>query len=306
MQDFQNPSFRAAPSIDRRTFLRRAAAGPLAAGLAIGLPAAARLVAAEPRARITGYAACSWTLRDSSPGVFAVARKIGLDGVQADMGSPDSFHIDTAEKRAAYKKAAKESGVRVASVALGCLNNFPLATDARAPGWVAAGIEAAADFGVSVLLLAFFGKGELKTKEARERVGDILRELGPLAEKHKVRLGLENTLSARETLAIIERSKSPAVAVYYDSGNSRYWGHDAPGEIRALKERICEFHFKDGIKSYGDTRLGEGKVDFPAVARAIHAIGYRGWITLECHYRDLVPDMQYSLAFARKLMEARP
>lgn len=290
---------------NRRSFCKKAMgiiSLPAAFGAPFGLFAAPVSAREGRRATITGFSACSWTLRDGSPQVFETARIIGLDGVEVDFGSPPHFAIDTRERRAVYKEAAKANGVVVSSLAMGCLNSHPLKSEPKAPSWVAEAIEAAADFAVDVLLLAFFGDGELKTEAEKHRVGDILKDLGPLAEKKKVTLGLENTLSAADTRAIMERAQSPAVRVYYDTGNSRHWGHNAPAEIRRLGPKICAFHFKDGMGSYGDARLGEGRVDFPAIAAAMGAIGYKGWITLECSAPDLVPDMKAALAFSKRLL----
>lgn len=263
---------------------------------------AASAANSDSRAKIAGFSACSWTLRDGSPGVFKTAQTIGLDGVEVDFGSPKAFAIDTAEKRKLYKDAASETGMKVATLALGCLNGHPLKSEPKAPGWVLQAIEAAADFQAKVVLLAFFGKGELKTSAEMRRVGDILKEIAPVAEKKGVILGLENTLSAKDSLKIIEQAGSSAVRVYYDVSNSRYWGHDGPREIRELKDLICGVHFKDGVASYRDARLGEGKVDYPAIAASIHAIGYRGWITLECMAPKFIEDMKFSLAFAKKTL----
>ena len=54
------------------------------------------------------------------------------------------------------------------------------------------------------------------------------------AEKAKVLLGLENTISAEDNLRIMERSKSKAVKTYYDVGNSTNDGFDIIKELRLL------------------------------------------------------------------------
>jgi len=282
-------------------FLQHTAMG--AAGLTLGGSATVAAAEGDRRATIFGYAACSWSLRDASPKVFDVAKEIGLEGVQLSMaGEPPKLALADAAVRKEYKAASAKTGVKICSLALGCLNSYPLKSDKRAPGWVVQAIDAAVDFGVDIVLLAFFGKGELKTQAEMDRVGDILKEIAPVAAKKKVRLGLENTISAEQTLGIIKRSDSPAVVVYYDVGNARHWKHDAIAELRMLGRRVCEIHFKDGIKSYGDTLLGEGKVDYKAVAAVLHETRYKGWIVLEPHAKDLVPDMKKNLAFARKTM----
>ena len=48
-------------------------------------------------------------------------------------------------------------------------------------------------------------------------------------------------------------------------------------EIRQLgRERICEFHAKEN-----GFLLGQGRIDFPAVRKAMDDIGYTGWIQIE-------------------------
>lgn len=115
-------------------------------------------------------------------------------------------------------------------------------------------------------------------------------------------LGLENTLTARQNLEIIDRVGSEMVQVYYDVGNSTGNGYDVPGEIRMLgKDLICEIHLKDRKSRL----LGgpEGEVDFPAVAAACKAIGYDKWYVLETSGRDnhFLEDTRANLASVRKL-----
>ena len=90
-------------------------------------------------------------------------------------------------------------------------------------------------------------------------------------------LGIESWLSARDHLRIIDAVGSPSVQVYYDVANSTERGYDINAEIRELgRERICEFHAKEN-----GSLLGQGKIDFPAVRKAMDDIGYSGWIQIE-------------------------
>ncbi len=131
-------------------------------------------------------------------------------------------------------------------------------------------------------------------------VGDVLRELAPEAEKAHVILGLENTISAADNMRILDRTRSQAVMVYYDVGNSTRNGFDVPREIRQLgRKRICQFHFKDNPHY-----LGEGSIDFNAILHAISEIDYRGFANLETDSpsRSVEEDMRRNLAYIRRLM----
>jgi len=132
--------------------------------------------------------------------------------------------------------------------------------------------------GVKVVLLAFFGKGDLiGDKAGTEEVIRRLKTVAPQAEKAGVVLGLESWLSAEATLRILDRIGSSAVQMYYDVCNSTDRGYDIYKEIRQLgKERICEFHMKEN-----GCLLGKGPVSFEKVREAINDIGYEGWMQIE-------------------------
>jgi L-ribulose-5-phosphate 3-epimerase len=177
----------------------------------------------------------------------------------------------------AYLAAVKKTGAGIASFCLGELNNVPLKSDPRAERWVAEGIEIASAMKVGIILVPFFGKGDLKNDPAGiEAVIAALKRLAPKAEKAGVALALESWLSAEDNLKIIAASGSPAVAVYYDVGNSQEAGFDIGREIRLLGSRISQFHAKD----YKDL-FGQGSMDFKAVRGAMEEIGYSGWLVLE-------------------------
>jgi len=128
----------------------------------------------------------------------------------------------------------------------------------------------------------------------------VLKELAPAAEKAGVTLGLEDTISAEDNVRIMERAGSPAVKVYYDVGNSTNGGFDVVKEIRWLgAQRICQMHLKDNPHY-----LGEGRIDFPAVMKAITDIGFQGFANLEtdCPSKSVENDMTRNLKFIRALL----
>jgi sugar phosphate isomerase/epimerase len=99
----------------------------------------------------------------------------------------------------------------------------------------------------------------------------------------------------------MERSRSKAVLVYYDVGNSTHAGFDPVKEIRWLgKDRICQFHLKDN-----PYYMGEGSIPFPAVMQAIRDIGFSGYANLETDAHpdtDVGAEMKRNLEFVRRLM----
>lgn len=252
---------------------------------------------AAPDRRGFKIGACEWSLRKADPTCFEVAKRIGLDGVQVDLGrTSDNMKLRRPEMQRAYLAAATEAGLQIASLAMAELNNVALKSEPVAALWLHDAINVMKALGVRVVLVAQFHKGDLKgDKPGVDRTVAVLKELAPRAEKAGAILGIENYLSAEENLDILDRVGSSAVQVYYDVGNSTDKGCDIYKEIRMLKGRVCEFHAKDG-----DFMLGKGRIDFAKVRAAIDDIGYRGWIQIEAAApHDLVTDYGTHLAYLR-------
>ncbi len=234
---------------------------------------------ASPNSRWFKIGACEWNLGRRDPSSLEVAKEIGLDGVQVDMGSADSdLPLRKPEVQKAYLAMAEKTGVEIASVALAATNVVPLKSDPRAAQWLMDGIDVCKALGRQIIMPACFANGDLdmaKTAEIDHLVG-VLKEAAAKAEKLSIIIGLESYLSAEDNLRILERVGSPALKVYYDVGNSTDKGRDVLKEIPLLGKEICEFHFKDA-----GHRLGQGRIDFRKVRDALDKIGYSGWIQLE-------------------------
>ena len=228
------------------------------------------------------------------------AKSIGFDGVQVSLTRTAPFPLADPAVQQQFLAESKRTGLPLASVCLDILHVNYLKSDPLGLRWVADAIPITQALGVRVILLPFFGNGSLTTTAEMDYVGDALREIAPAAERARVILGLEDTISARDNVRIMERTKSPAVLTYYDVGNSTGNGFNVVEEIRWLgRERICEVHLKDNPHY-----LGEGKIDFPAVIGALGDIGFDGWAHLETSNptKSVEADMGRNLAFIRDLM----
>jgi sugar phosphate isomerase/epimerase len=224
---------------------------------------------------------CDWTIsKRTEPASLASAKQLGLDGVQVDFGGPQDGKLVLFDPKLQKKflAEARKHKVQIGSLAMGILNEYPLKSDPRSEAWVAEGIKVCRSMGVKVMLLAFFGKADLKNDpNGTSVVVAKLKRLAPQAQKAGVTLAIESWLSAEEHLDIIKRVGSRAVKVYYDVGNSSKMGYDIYKEIRALGSTyICEFHAKDYKGMFG-----KGAVDFKEVRRAMDDIAYSGWIQIE-------------------------
>ena len=280
--------------VTRRTFI----------GTGLTAVAARRAALAAQRAVKLRLGVPDWSLGHSAKlEAIPLAAKIGFEGVQISLGIATEGAVplsDPALQRS-YLDEAKRAAVPITSCRVEMLHrNYLPSRHPLAAGWIAQAIPIAKALSFKVILVPFFGEGAIKTPEEMDYVGDVLRELGPHAEKAGVILGLEDTISARDNVRIMERSKSPAVLTYYDVGNSAQNGFNVVEEIRWLgRDRICEVHLKDNPHY-----LGEGKIDFVAVLDALGDIGFTGWAQLETTNptKNVEADMSRNLAFIRKLL----
>jgi sugar phosphate isomerase/epimerase len=257
---------------------RLAVAGLTLSAGHLGSPSLSSLQA-ETRPQGFKIGACDWTLgKRADPAALEMAKRLGLDGIQVDLGhQKDDLPVRKPEVQRKYLEMAKRLGVEVASLALGALNEVPLKSDPRAEQWLADSVGACQALGVKVVLVPFFGKGDLRNDQrGTEVVIERLKRVTPKAESAGVILGFESWLSAEQHMDILHRVGSPALQVYYDVGNSHKQGYDIYKEIRFLGKNICEVHAKD----YDDL-YGKGTINFPEVRRAMDDIGYRGWIHIE-------------------------
>jgi sugar phosphate isomerase/epimerase len=248
--------------------------------------------------------ACEWNLGRSDPSSLTIAKEIGLDGVQINMGTVgNNMHLRKPEVQRAYLEAAKRTGLGIGSLALAETNSIPLKSDPRAAGWLADSIDVCKAMKIPIVMPACFGNGELdmgKTGEIDHLV-KVLKDVAPKAEKQGIVIGLESYLSAEDNLKILDRVGSPALQVYYDVGNSTDKGRDVLKEIPLLGKRICEFHFKDA-----GFLLGRGRIDFKKVRKALDQIGYSGWIQIEAAApHGLVEDYRAQYKFLRSIFPER-
>lgn len=224
--------------------------------------------------------ACDWSINElAKVEAIEVGKEIGLDGVQISLGTLDNdMHLRQEKIQQQYKDACKKYGMAIGGIAIGEMNNIPYKSDPRAEQWVSDSIDVAKAMGVKVILLAFFYNGNLKndvegTKETIKR----LKKVASKAEDTGIILGIESWLSAKEHMEILDAVNSPNIKVYYDVANSNKMGYNIYEEIRWLgKKNICEFHAKEN-----GFLLGQGKIDFQEVRRAIDDIGYEGWVQIE-------------------------
>ena len=240
--------------------------------------------------------ACDWSIkRMLEPDAFRLGKEIGLNGIQYSFDAQGrGWDLRTRENRDDIRKIVKETGVGIASLAIGLLNRISFAKTEEGEQLVHQCIQTMATLkkeaaqlddskltrmvAPDVVLLAFFGQGDINGQQhLLDATVEKLKRLAPKAEKHGITLGLETWLSEADHRYILDKVDSPAVKVYYDTANSNKMGYDIYKEIESLgSENICEIHCKEN-----GFLLGRGRIAFQRLRGILKQINYKGWLVIE-------------------------
>jgi len=233
-----------------------------------------------------------------------LAKEHGFEAIELCIGEPGSaLGTDaTEDKCQELIEAAAQAGVKIASVASGLYWARNLADQEPEKR-----VQAQADLEKMIPITSWLGAKTLLTIPGAVEVFFLperpvqsydfvyqhategLKKVLPTAEKHQVRLGIENVwnkflLSPIEMRDFIDQFNSPWIGAYVDVANVVPFGF-AEQWIRILGPRVAGVHFKDYRKAVGTIEgfvdLLEGDVNYAEVVKALEEIGYKGPVPAE-------------------------
>jgi sugar phosphate isomerase/epimerase len=218
-------------------------------------------------------------------GAIPLAREIGADGVEVDMGSlgqRETFENALADPavRKQYLDAARENGVEICSIGMTGFFAQSFAERPTVMQMVGDTIDTMQAMGVRVAFLPLGVPGDLvKRPELRPSIVERLQQLGPRAEAAGVVIGVETSLDATGETALLDEIGSPAIRSYFNFKNALENGRDLDAELRTLgKDRICQIHAtdEDGVWLENNPRI-----DMPRVKQTLDEMGWSGWLVME-------------------------
>lgn len=135
-------------------------------------------------------------------------------------------------------------------------------------------------------------------EEYLEKIIEKFQKPLEIIESEEVLLGIENEPSTfvgngEELAVFLDRLDSKNVKALWDPGND-IWDPNGetpyPDGYEYVKDRIIHVHIKDGIRRGSSGKhefvaVGKGEVNFPDQLRALKEDGYRGYLSLETHWR---------------------
>jgi L-ribulose-5-phosphate 3-epimerase len=259
--------------------------------------------------RMFKVGACDWSIgKSSDPAAFDVAKEIGLQGIMVNMGSAENnMHLRDPAIQKTYLEASQRTGVKISSLALGELNKHPYKSEPQTEEWVWDSIDVAKNLGITVILVAFFDKNDLRNDEAgMKEVIRRLKKVAPKAEKMGITLGIESYLDAAGHLRIMDEVGSSAIKAYVDFRNTANAGYDVLKEVKLLgKKNICELHMKEN-----GFLLGQGTLPWQAIRDMLYEMEYYGdgWMQIEgstSGKSNIISDYKQNLAFLKNLFSKK-
>jgi L-ribulose-5-phosphate 3-epimerase len=246
---------------------------------------------------------------------IALAREIGLDGIQVSVQYPTDGKTPTvrdAKTQAAFKRAALDNGIQICSLAIGSPGKarLPLHKSPAAAILLTEAVEIAHNLGTNNILLPILGDShiDMTNQVEVETFVTTMKEVARYAERYGVVVGLEDWISAEDNNTLLDAIGSDYIAVYYDAHNivGRVQGlKDIYAEPKMLGKRIDQIHVKNADKLLS---TGGGRIDWPRMAQQFYEIGYRGWYVLEtpAPSKDIVADTRANIEFVKKTFRMPP
>lgn len=286
----------------RRDFVKQAAL----ASAVVSAPASAAMPAAQAAGSLPlKVGMTDWNLGQRGDITkIALAREIGLDGIQVSLIFPDDGtpHLRDPKVQADFKRAALENGIQICSLAIGNpgKSRLPLHTNPAAAILLVEAVEVARSLGTNNILLPILGDSHIDMKNQREvdTFVAMMKEVARYAEKAGVVVALEDWISAEDNLRLLDAIGSDFVGVYYDARNIKSRLGDPYDEPKRLGKRIHQIHVKNGPKFMHEQDV----LDWPRLAQAYTDIDFRGWYVLETGSptKDVVADTRVNLSYVRK------
>lgn len=224
-------------------------------------------------------------LKRQKLGAFQLAKDIGADGVEVDMGglgSRETFDskLGDAVVRQQFLDKAKELNLEISSMAMSGFYAQSFAEREGVDHMVQDCIDTMKLMNVKVAFLPLGVQGDLvKRPELRPAIVERLKSIAPKATQSGVIIGIETALDARGEAKLLDDIGSASVKSYFNFANALQNKRDLYKELRTLgKDRICQIHCtdEDGVWLQNNTRI-----DMPQVKKTLDKMEWSGWLVLE-------------------------
>ena len=232
-------------------------------------------------------AACDWMmLKRQKLGEFQLAKDIGADGVEVDMGPLGQRVLFDNKLREPhfqqlFRRTADSLGIEVPSMAMSGFFAQSFLKRENYRDLVDDCLNAMDVMGARIAFLPLGGSGDewKEAGEARREIVRRLHEVGEMAIARDKTIAIRTQMDARASLALLKEVNSEGIKIYYNLQDAVDQGRCVVKELKALgKENIAQIHasLTDSVTLDKDPRI-----DLRKVKKALDKMKWRGWLVVE-------------------------
>lgn len=229
---------------------------------------------------------CDWMiLKRQKIGEFALAREIGCDGIEVDMGGLGKR--DTFDNKLRYphfqklfRETAKENNIEISSIAMsGFYGQSILARD-NYVDLVQDCLNTMKAMDVKTAFLPLGPCDLAKNPEIRPELVRRMKVIGDMAAREGRIIGIETSLDAQGDVELLKEIGSKGIKIYFKFQNALEAGRDVSTELKILgRDNLCDLIHctdTDGVTLDKNTRL-----DMKKIKATLDSMGWSGWLVIE-------------------------
>lgn len=261
---------------------------------------------------------CDWMiLKRQKLGEFDLARQIGCDGIEMDMGGLGQRELFDNKMRdpgeaAHFKHVADSLGIEIGAIAM---SGFYAQDLTKRDNYMAL-VEDCFDTmdrmgGAKVAFLPLGGCGNdwATNKVKRAAVVKCLHNIGEAAKARGKRVGIDTPLDAKGNLKLLKEIKSDGIAIFYKWQTIVENGGDVVKDIKTLgAKNICAIHASNTDRVW---LRNDSTLDVPKIKEALDGMGWSGWLFVERSrdvnmVRDVKMNYSANVYYLKEIFNSNP
>lgn len=231
---------------------------------------------------------CDWMiLKRQKLGEFALANKLGADGVEMDMGSLGKRkQFDNKMRNQAdvnkFTKTADSLNVKIGAIAMSGFyaqditqreNLMDLIDDCLNT------MDNMGDVKTAFLPLGGCGNNWAADKQKRKQIVSLLHTIGEKAKARGKVIGIDTQLDAKGNLKLLKEINSNGITIFYKLQTAIENGVDIAKDLKKLgAKNICAIHASntDSVWIKNDPAI-----NMPLIKQTLDQMGWSGWLFVE-------------------------
>jgi sugar phosphate isomerase/epimerase len=234
---------------------------------------------------VTRVGLVDWRLPVTGPDAVSLAARLGVDGIQLDLGGPcRAPALDEPERLRAVRKAFAETGIAALAVSVNVLNDIGITVvDAAAEvrQVIVRALHTAVELGAGLVFLPSFRRSAITGPDELTRTAEVLHWACAQAERLELLLANENVLRPEALRQLIDQVGSPAFRIVLDTGNPAKAGLDPVEVIRAAGDALAD---QVHVKNRDDRK--PLSINDPTLLNTLTELTHADVFVLENDHRD--------------------